>query len=266
MSTGSLKYCVTVLTLFVCNVAASLVPQHATAQETDSTRAYATFYGDGMRHYAEGRNDKAIADFYRAYALKPSPLLLKLIIRTHDFMGHCSAASRQLDHFASKHPKLKAPTLQICRDPGFLTVNCPEGVTEVMIDEQIQLRCNQIIALPPGAHEVRALEGGPIKLAVLQASQQHTLTVEPPKADVDYKKVPLLEDDERYIVIKSPDGLYQLWVRTSLRNDPDMDRDDRGPAGFTVHQGADGLYHISSDALREVKPGSSGDRGTGAKE
>ncbi len=228
----------------------------ASAQDTpdsndDLTRAYAAFYGDGMRHYAEGRNDEAIANFYRAYALKPSALLLKLIVRTHDFMGHCSAAQRQLEHFVEKHPRDRTPPkLQICRTPGTLVVSCSAEVEQVVVDDSIRVACGQTVSLPAGAHELRSSKGGPVILSVVKAGETTQASVGTAAPGESYEKVPLLEDNERYLVIRAPDGLYQLWVRTSLRDDPEMNRE--GPAGFSVYPGKDGLYHLSSDELLEV--------------
>lgn len=220
------------------------LPAFAQDQAETETAAYAAYYGDGMRHYAEGRHDEAIAHFYRAYALRPSAHLLKLIVRTHDFMGHCSAARHQLDHFEREHPKDSPPRLQICRAPGILEVACAKGVEEVVVDDTIRTRCGTSIAVPAGTHKVRSADGGPASVIVVKSGQTSEAKVEAGDSKKSFQKIPLLEDDERYIVIRSPDGLYQLWVRTPLRDDPDM-KTGSGPAGFQIEQGDDGLYHIT---------------------
>ena len=118
------------------------VPSSALADD------YATHYGDGLRFYAEGRYDVALESLYRAYALKPSPSLLRLIIRSHDFMGHCSAVQRQLSLFAELHPKEKAVTPQLCENPGTLRIECSPHAGTVMIDHMITASCGTEIRVP----------------------------------------------------------------------------------------------------------------------
>lgn len=248
-----------VLITFVGTVSQAQEP--AKGEGGSEAAAYAKFYGDGMRHYAEGRNEEAIANFYHAYALRPSALLLKLIVRTHDFMGHCSAAQLQLEHFGDKHPNKKPPRLQICRDPGRLQIACARGVEEVVIDDSIRTRCGKTLALPPGEHRVRSVTGGPAEIVVVKAGETVELRVDEVDArrSKTFAKVPLLEDNERYLVIQAPDGLYQLWVRTPLRDDPDM-KGSTGPAGFIIERGSDGLYHITEKPA-DNDPSRSGAKG-----
>ncbi len=213
---------------------------------------YATQYGDGLRFYAEGRYDVALESLYRAYALKPSPSLLRLIIRSHDFMGHCSAVERQLAFFKELHPNEKAVVPQLCANPGTLKIECSPHAGTVIIDHMITAVCGTQIKLPAGTHRVHnpqlnevrefSVEPGKTTVAVLQLNPEKWF---PSRAD---EGVPLLKDPRHYTVIKSSDGLYEIWVRSDLRNDPDMNGVQ--VPGFTILKSTDGLYDISSDALK----------------
>src|SRR5690606_20605886 len=85
---------------------------------------YATYYGDGLRFYAEGRYSEALEKLYRAYAHTPSAGVMRLIIRTHDFSGHCSAVEKQLGFFKDVYPRDAAPTIQRCASPASVLIEC----------------------------------------------------------------------------------------------------------------------------------------------
>src|SRR5690554_7504216 len=57
--------------------------------------AHADFYGNGLRSYTEGNYVEAIDHLFHAFALRPSAEVLRLIVRSYDFMGHCDAAQKQ---------------------------------------------------------------------------------------------------------------------------------------------------------------------------
>ncbi len=212
---------------------------------------YSTQYGDGLRLYAEGRYDVALESLYRAYAVKPSPSLLRLILRSHDFMGHCSAVERQMALFKEIYPKEKAIEPQLCSNPGTLRIECSPHAGTVIIDNMITAVCGTAIRVPAGTHRVHnpqlnefrefLVEPGKTTVATLQLNPEKWF---PSRQN----EIPLLKDPRHYTVIKSSDGLYEIWVRSDLRNDPDMNGVQ--VPGFTILKSTDGLYDISSDALK----------------
>ena len=211
-------------------------------------------YGDGLRHYAEGRYNLALENLYRAYAEKPSANLMKLIIRSHDFMGHCSAVERQMLMFRESYPREDAPKPQLCATPGTLKIECSPHA-QIIIDHMITADCGTELKLPPGTHRVHSTQLNEVAEFKVTAGQTTTATLQlnPEKWMPNRSQnVPLLNDPQQYTVIKSADGLYEIWVRSNLRDDPDMNRLQL--PGFTILRSTDGLYDISSDALKEPYP------------
>jgi len=214
---------------------------------------YATFYGDGMRFYAQGHYNEALENLYRAYAAKPSPDLLSLIIRTHDFAGQCSAVERQVGLFKDLFPRQKAPTAQVCENPGTLEIKCTPHASQVMINHTMRAHCGTSVKVPPGKHTVHSEELNEAKVFVVEAGSTTVATLQlvPKKWSA---RVDPIQDSLPYTAIKSSDGLFEIWVRSSLREDPEMDGEIRVP-GFTILRRSDGLFDIASDELRPVNPG-----------
>lgn len=210
---------------------------------------YSENYGDGLRLYAEGRYDTALESLYRAYALKPSANLLKLIIRSHDFMGHCSAVERQLELFSDAYRREDAPKPQLCVDPGTLKIECSTHSGTVVIDHMITTSCGASIKLPPGVHSVHSKALNEAKEYVVSAGTVTTATLQlnPEKWFPNRSSKP--EPSGSFTVLKSSDGLYEIWLKSDLRSDPDMNN-LRIP-GFTIVRTTDGLFDISSDQLKE---------------
>lgn len=234
------------MTRYLIGLVLACLPAVASADD------YASNYGDGMRLYAEGRYDIALKNLYRAYAEKPSANLMKLIIRSHDFMGHCSAVERQTLYFKDVYPKQELPTVQRCANPGTLKIQC-SAPGQVLIDDMITAACGAEVKLPEGIHRLDgqqlddvseyAITPGETTVASLELNQERLTR--------NYH-IPRLKDPRRYTVIKSQDGLYEIWVRSDLRDA--ADKNGLRVPGFTILRSTDGLYDISSDALREPYP------------
>lgn len=205
-------------------------------------RAWAELFGDGMRSWAEGRYDEALTHLYRAYALQPSPRTMRFIIRSHDFMGHCSAAEGQIAVLREEFPTAQVPALQVCHDPATLHLRCERPATEIRINANITSACGRSIRLPGGEYHVSVPELDYNQDVTLANGQERTLvlTLRPRKWTRAGRapEVPrLLGDAERFTVFLSRDGLYQVWVR-----------DDGGellePYGASIcRQRADGRRH-----------------------
>lgn len=186
--------------------------------------AYAESYGEGLRLYAEGHYDRAVKHLFAAYALDPAPMPMALIIRSYDFMGHCSAANRQLEVFGQVFPEVEPPGLQRCAEPARLTIACHPRDTDVLVDGLITTRCGATIALPAGEHTLTATALGAEKTLQLDAGLQASVTLElTPEKWIDHNartalaghlRVDRLPTDAgtRYTVVQGSDGLYQIWA------------------------------------------------------
>lgn len=222
-----------VIIMMVASSAAQAQQPNLTAEGRAPARqavdpVYATYLGDGMRDYAEGRHDEAIAKLYRAYALRPDAQTLRMIVRAYDFMGHCSAYARQAALFTEAHPAAQTPAPQRCAQPATVTFACETAESPLRIDGTIEARCNTPIALAPGAHKVELIALHHTESFTARANQSETvkLRVKPQKWSGSTHprvpmigtergpNVPLLHDpySQRYTVIMSRDGLYRIWM------------------------------------------------------
>ena len=189
---------------------------------------YATYLGDGMRDYTEGRYDEAVAKLFRAYALRPEPQTLSLIVRAYDFMGHCTARARQAAMFTEAHPGRQPPAPQRCAQPATVTFACETAESPLRVDATIEARCNTPIQLAPGPHKVELLALRHTEPFTARPGQTETvkLRVKPQKwSGSTHPRVPLLGNErapnvpllhdpysQRYTVIMSRDGIYRIWM------------------------------------------------------
>ena len=81
---------------------------------------YSVHSGDGIRAYTESRYDDALKHLYRAVAVRPTPVTLKLIVRSHDFQGNCTARGKAVELLAAHFPREPAPPVQRCARVGRL--------------------------------------------------------------------------------------------------------------------------------------------------
>ncbi|MFU8803384.1 MAG: hypothetical protein ACNA8W_06220 [Bradymonadaceae bacterium] len=210
------------------------LPGVGAAQQTSDTDAglYASTYGEGLRHYVEGRYDQAVEMLFRAYALKPTPSTARLLVRSYDFMGHCGAASRQLEFFREAHPRDQGPTLQRCERPASLVIDCEPYGAPVHINRFIAGHCGATIAVAPGIQNIqrdgdkragRRVEVGADEVATISLGEMPGSAARGKAPSAHAPDVSRLTSTEgSYRVIQSRDGLYQIWVRSDLGEDPDM--------------------------------------------
>ena len=200
-------------------------PPGAWAQQPAESDAalYARQLGDGMRFFAQGRYPEALEQLHRAYAQRAEPTTLKLIARTYDLLGHCSAARTQLELLALLHPKELASPLQRCARPASLQIDCSPDGWRVQVTPDIQVQCGQSILLPAGQYKLLAPDLEVIKTVQLAAEERQTvlLQLRPKKwttsrLDERSQRVSRIErlgsaEDSPYLLIMSEDGLYQVW-------------------------------------------------------
>lgn len=212
---------------------------------------FATYYGDGLRFYAEGRYPEALEQLYRAYAHTPSATVMRLIIRTHDFSGHCSAVEKQLGLFTEVYPKESVPAIQRCAAPGTVRVECATHVDDILINHSVHVRCGAMVKLPPGDHTIHSETLNESRVISITSGEMTVaqMVLVPTKW---HARVDVLNDPRPYTLIKTKDGLFEIWVRSGLRDDPDMNHDMRVP-GYTILRSTDDLYDISSDSLKPVE-------------
>lgn len=196
----------------------TVLPSLASAQERDvNASTYAQYMGDGMRFYAEGQYMLAVENLYRAYALRPDANTMKFIVRSYDLLGHCSAATRQLELFAVAHAGVLAPPLQQCARPATLQVECIPEQGVVHISPHIQVQCGQSIALPPGEYKLTSMEMEIIRTVKLAPNEvlNVKLRITPKKWTTQRlgpdTRVERLEQSSPYVIIMSPEGLYQVY-------------------------------------------------------
>lgn len=201
----------------------SAAPAHA-----QSSPSYAAYYGDGLRHYTEGRLSEAVEHLYRAYALRDEPATLSLIIRAYDEMGHCDAVERQLEIFALAHPEQKAPQARRCATTGQIELRCKGGQRPVRVDEHFEVACGKTVSVPVGERRlVGDFAQAPRQVSV---SADQTVSVE-------------------LVFSPAPKRWKQARGRASVDMVQDsqlarVDRLDGSANAYTVYQSPDGLYHI----------------------
>ncbi len=194
----------------------------AQAQGDPTEQAYAAAFGAGLQSWAESNYVSAVMHLSRAYALKPDARPLRMVVRSYDMMGHCSAALQQQRLLEAEHGQDSKAELQRCADPAHLAVRCEMSEAQVVVDGTIRTTCGTTLLLPPGAHDVVVPGHDLAQRVVLSAGQRASLDlkVSPRKwpeamarAGSGARVPRILDDADRYTVYMSRDGLYQIWVR-----------------------------------------------------
>lgn len=216
------------LILLVCSLLCSLPGLFgASALAADSTGDYARYYGDGLRHFAEGDFAEAVEHLFRAYALEPEASTMGLIVASYDKMGFCDAAKRQLDVHRLVHPDAKAPSLDRCKATGTVAITCEGPEAPVTVDRQFQVACGQRVALPVGEHRLSAERIDAPEMVVVQKDQTANVAL-------IFAPAP-----ERWKSAAKPPAISKL---------PDANakvaRLEKGGLGYTVFQSRDGLYRV----------------------
>ncbi len=211
------------------------------------------YYGEGLRHLAEGRYDEAVTALFRLYGLERSAPIMELIIETYDAMGHCDAAARQLDFFERHHSGEGEPALDRCQNPGEIVLQCDDFDRSIRVGPHRRASCGELIRVPADeTHRIAAITGGEVQEISVAEGERASLeidTTRPPPAvallpprqpsrvarlpgfksnvprlpftSEDRPRVPLLPTPSTiYRVYETSDGLYHLWVA-----------DDGSPAG-----------------------------------
>lgn len=199
----------------------------AASERTDETeQAYARYYGDGLRHYAEGDFEAAVENLFRAYAIRPEASTMGLIVRSYDQMGFCDAANRQVAVYRLVHDDKPVPEIDRCQTTGGLVIECEGRAAPIRVDGQFEAACGQRLTLPVGEHALSSERiDGAHKVSVSAgqtATARLTLTPRPQRWEPH-----------------DPPRIGQL-------SDPAVDVERLGAAGmgYTVFQSADGLYRI----------------------
>lgn len=197
----------------------------AQAQEDE---LWARIFGDGMRAWAESDYDRALEMLYQSYAIKPTSYNLSLIVRSHDFLGECDAATRQRDEFKGLYTKVKSPRLQYCASSGTLIMECPESREglRVRISGRERGLCGEAIVVPVGSHEVSVSDVGYAASVTIKKAKVHRHALASASSMAEGKEIKgrphvskLLSTADRYTIFMTPDGLYQIWV---LNDDPEL--------------------------------------------
>ena len=190
------------LTVLLCSISAS-----AAAQQDER---YAEYYGDGVRAYTESRYDVALTNLYRALALKPSPYVVKLIVRVHDFQGNCSARDASSKILSELVPGASVPPAQRCVNTGEVTIQCAPQVGEVRVDDEFVAKCGARLRLPSGPHRLANTKLGSVIDIDVRSGERVV-------ADL------MLRPNKWYRSKRRAD-LPQKWSYPRLVNDPDMPR------------------------------------------
>lgn len=201
--------------------------------------AYAQYFGDGLRLFAEGQFGPAAQNLLRAYAMDARARTLAMAISAYDEMGFCDAVSRQTLLYQQAHPDAPPLAISRCKAPGQLVLECaglrPEvGEGWVRVNDEFDVKCGRDIALPAGEHHLRARTR---TVRGEQARAPQSITVTAGKKStvlLDFYDVPtrweaagkaahaLQTLDARverlgqpslvYSVILGEDGIYQVYV------------------------------------------------------
>ena len=204
--------------------AVGMVVLWSAAPAWGQAEAAGVYYGDGLRHLAEGRYGEALIDLHRAYGISGRAEVLAEVVGAYDAIGHCSAARQQLELYESRHPEAAAPGLKRCARSGEVELACGSVGAEVEINEAFEARCGHTLELAPGSYQVRQKGAEASEVEVVASSEQRVELAEPPpiKGAVARLRGPGLfgTDVQRlrpsapaYTVYQSADGLYQIWMR-----------------------------------------------------
>lgn len=135
---------------FLVGTVAAVAATPAMAQTPSSELRYEEYYGDGIRAYTEERYEAALDNLYRAFALKQTPYALKLITRTHDFMGNCSARTNTAELMKDLYPGETAPPAQRCTQTATVDIVCARGQGRVRVDDSFYVDCGTSVEVPAG--------------------------------------------------------------------------------------------------------------------
>ncbi len=185
------------------------------ASPASAEDVYADVFARGMGHWADGSYAQAVTQMSRAYALRPNPHALRMIVRAYDFMGHCNAAQAHLQMLREEFSDTSRVELQKCANPASVKLECSSPQLMLVIDDVISTRCGAQVALPAGRHRVAAPAAGWSREVVLARGESRVLHMRPsPKkwSGAHTISPSLLQRARIFTVYVTPDGRRQVWV------------------------------------------------------
>lgn len=241
-------------------LSALLIAAPAAAQEQlNGDAAYAVYFGDGMRHHIEGRHGPAIEYLARAFAMRPQPQTLRMLVRSYDAIGHCDAAAGQRTLFKEMFASAGEPPAPVrCAAAATLKLECGSADADLLVDSYILTTCNATLTLPAGPHTIEGNGFSLIERVTLAAKESRTLALPidaareaDRKGGADPERIPRLATSaERFRVYLSPDGLYQIWVRLDERA-PDLLSPYGPDIRFTCRKGENGQKQCEQSSAKK---------------
>lgn len=210
--------------------------------------SFGIYYGDGLRHLAEGDHEAAVEALFRAYGMSQRADVMALIVRAYDEMGHCDAVQRQMVFFDEVHgDDGEEIGIERCAEVGEVTVVCEEGGF-VRVERARWVPCGRTLKVPAGetvrfrlggVGDGESVEVGPgqrreVTLGEATEERANEPSVSPAQiarlsrwtARVDRlaqsgARVPRIgEGGPAYRVYRTSDGLYQVWFRREGQESP----------------------------------------------
>lgn len=263
-----MRTAVVALTVVVVGAAVPVQASELEGPTGAAGESFGVYYGDGLRHLAEGDHAAAVRALFRAYGLEPSAEIMELIVEAYDRMGHCGAAARQLDFFERHHDDQPAPELGECAETGELTIDCGGDEAGMIVGGAVEVDCGETVDLPAG--RVRRgvwKESGETMELEVEAGERRDVQFGGDEPDAEVARIPVetefegevsklpFEFDEtpevprltlpedfdprRYRIFETTDGLYEVWRAAEGAEGPEGDAEvdlvcpDDAPDGET---------------------------------
>ena len=221
------------------------------AMPEDGGEAYGMYYGNGLRHFAEGRHGKAAEALFRAYGLEPSAHVMELIVDNYDQMGHCGAARRQQSFFERRYDESASPELERCNETGKLIVECGDVERSVTINDDIEGRCGEAVEVPAGQqHRVVDDEKGVRKRVVVEADARRDVSFEGDDTEAEVVMIPEAAGDVPRLPFQPRLTADVRRLPFELDDGPEVPRltlpSDFDGGYYRIVQTSDGLYRIGT--------------------
>jgi hypothetical protein len=158
-----------------------------TSEEKDADK----FFKSGVDLYKEGKYAEALAEFERAYEIKPHPLVLYNIAVCHRELSHYQDAVKFYKRFIAegkgqvKQDKLTAAQGELdavlARVARVTVTTSPDGATLFVDDQELGTLVEMPLILPPGEHRLVAKAPGRTDATrVVRVASGDELTVDLP--------------------------------------------------------------------------------------
>lgn len=202
------------------------------------SEAFGVYYGDGLRHLAEGREGAAAEALFRAYGIEPSARVMGLIVEAYDKMGRCGAATRQLEFLNRRHGDEQTVELDECSSTGELAVDCGEVEEAVIVNGEFEVGCGETAEVPANRpQQLVWKKTGVQKQLEIEVGTRSSLEFETDGLEADVGRLPGLSgevprlpfelddgpevprltlpadfDERAYRIFETADGLYRVWT------------------------------------------------------